>query len=107
MLSASMMTWLTPIISDGLADGHQHAPQLLPLRAARHVGEILDLLGHLVEAQHRGAHHGRRGEEAGGKQRRHRTGAEQQQHGNEIGEGRYGLHQVERRRDEPAGSTRG
>ena len=101
MLSASMMTWLTPIISDGLADGHQHAPQFLPLRAAGHVGKVLDLLGHLVEAQHRGAHHGRRCKKPRGKKRRHRIGPEQQQHWNEIGEGRYGLHEVERRRDQP------
>ena len=79
----------------GLGRRQQHAPQLLRLRAARHVGEILDLLWHLVEAKHGGPHHGRRGEKAGGQQGGHGACAKQQQHGDEIGEGRHRLHEVE------------
>ena len=85
----------------GLGRRDQHAPQLLPPCAARHVGEILDFLRHLAQAQDRGPHHRRRGEKAGRQQGRNRACAEQQQHRDQIGKGRHGLHQVQRRQDHP------
>ena len=108
MLSASMITWLTPTISDRPRRRQQHAPQLLaapcspPCRRNRLIS-----CGTRDEAEHGGAHHRRRGEDAGGEHRRDRAVAEQQQHRDEIGEGRDRLHQVERRRDDqPVGPRR-
>ena len=102
MLSASMITWLTPTISVGRADGNEHAPELLPSRAAGHRAELVDVLRHARQRERRGAHHRRRGEDACRQHRRDRAVPEEDQHRDQVGEGRDRLHQVERRRDHAA-----
>ena len=101
MLSASMMTWLTPIISDGLADGtstrHSFCRFVQPAMSAKSLISWGTLLRPSTVARTIGGV----AKSPVASKRRHRTGAEQQQHRNEVGEGRYGLHQVERRRDQP------
>ena len=101
MLSASMMTWLTPTISVGRADGTSTRHSFCRARAARHVAEVARSPAARATAPSIVARTiGGVAKRPVASMRRDRAVAEQQQHRDEIGEGRDRLHQIERRRDD-------
>ncbi len=101
MLSDSMITWLTPTISPGRADGistfqiiwRRVQPIMRP--------KSLTSAGTPLKRQHRDPDHRRHGVDDGRDDRGDRAEAEEQEDRHQIGEDRHGLHQVEERRDRP------
>jgi hypothetical protein len=70
-------------------------PELLAAGAAAHQSSLANVRRDQIEAQHGVAHHRRDCIKRAGDQADHGAETEEQQEGNEIGEGRHGLHQVE------------
>ena len=101
MLSDSMMTWLTPTIRPGEAEGiitfHSSWRRVQPAMWP----DSMDSDGTWGQRQHGDPDHGRRGVDHGRDHGGHRSEPEQEQHRNEVGEYRRRLHQVQHRFDGP------